>query len=175
MAEVEMRVDQVVLDPIVNAPMLILRESKGNRCMPIWVGQIEAMAILSQLKQVSMARPMTHDLMKELLVQLEAAVSKVTVTDLREGTFFAEISLRTRDGEVRIDSRPSDAIALALRSNSPIFVKEVVMARAVRYHRRPNCASLLKHPRPMLNVDNHNSSGELLERLDEEDFGKWEM
>jgi len=126
----EMKVKGVAVDPMSNMPIIILRDEEEKRSLPIWVGVFEANAIALELEKVPIQRPQTHDLIKNLLEALDARVSKVVVNDLRENTFFALIHLTVGAAEVTVDSRPSDAIALALRVGAPIFVDDDVVSRA---------------------------------------------
>ncbi len=126
----EMKVKNLVLDPLSNMPMIILRDEDDKRSLSIWVGLPEANAIALELEKIPTQRPMTHDLIKNILEAVEARVSKVVVTDLRENTFYAVIHLRLGSTDLTVDSRPSDAIALALRVEAPIFVAEAVLAKA---------------------------------------------
>jgi uncharacterized protein len=113
-----------------NQPIVLLKERSGERFLPIWIGAVEATSIAFALQGVVTARPMTHDLMRDLLSNLEVSVDRIVVTELREGTFYAEIQM-TSDGEsVVVSSRPSDAIALAVRATVPIFADEAVLADA---------------------------------------------
>jgi hypothetical protein len=113
-----------------NQPIVLLKERSGERFLPIWIGAVEATSIAFALQGVVTARPMTHDLMRDLLAGLHVAVDRIVVTELREGTFFAEIQM-TQDGEmVTVSSRPSDAIALAVRATVPIYANESVLAEA---------------------------------------------
>ncbi len=127
---VAVRVDRVTLDAHTNRFVVILRDDVNNRWLPIVVGNTEAQAIALQLESVSPPRPLTHDLIKNLLESIEAKISKVIVNDLRENTYFALIALKMNGTDSEIDARPSDAIALALRMQAPIFVSEDVMERA---------------------------------------------
>src|ERR1700704_4084074 len=127
MAEVEMTIRGLMLDPVTNTPIVILKDVGGDSVLPIWVGVPEANAIALEIEKVTTPRPMTHDLIKNVLTGLEAQVHKVVVTELREDTFYAVIWLE-RGGEViSVDSRPSDALALALRMDCPIFVDDLVL------------------------------------------------
>jgi bifunctional DNase/RNase len=126
----EMKVKNLVLDPLSNMPMIILRDEEEKRSLSIWVGMPEANAIALELEKITTARPMTHDLIKNILEAVDARVAKVAVTDLRENTFYAIIQLRLGNADLTVDSRPSDAIALALRVDAPIFVEESVLAKA---------------------------------------------
>lgn len=125
-----MTIKGLMIDPITNMPIVILKDREGNRVLPIWVGIFEANAIALQIENISTPRPMTHDLIKNLLGDLDAAVEKVVVSDLRENTFYAMIYVNRAGSIVAVDSRPSDAIALALRTKSPIFVEESVVESA---------------------------------------------
>ena len=127
---VEMKVRGLALDAVSNMPIIILRDEEDKRSLQIWVGIFEANAIALELEKVAPARPMTHDLIKNILETLEAKVLKVVVTDLKENTFFAVLHLQLGETEYTVDSRPSDAIALALRVAAPIYVDEDVVRKA---------------------------------------------
>ena len=128
--EIEMTIKGLMIDPITNMPIVILKDKAGDRVLPIWVGVFEANAIALQIENISTPRPMTHDLIKNILSEIEADVQRIVVSDLRDNTFYAMIYL-DRDGEtIAIDARPSDAIALALRTRSPIFVEDSVVESA---------------------------------------------
>jgi hypothetical protein len=128
--EIEMTIKGLMIDPITNMPIVILKDKEGERVLPIWVGVFEANAIALQIENISTPRPMTHDLLKNILTEIEAEVQRIVVSDLRDNTFYAMIYL-DRDGEtIAIDARPSDAIALALRTRSPIFVEDSVVESA---------------------------------------------
>ncbi len=127
---VEMKVRGLALDAVSNMPIIILRDEEDKRSLQIWVGIFEANAIALELEKVAPPRPMTHDLIKNILEAIDARVLKVVVTDLKENTFFAVILLRVGETEITVDSRPSDAIALALRVAAPIFVEEEVVQKA---------------------------------------------
>jgi len=118
------------VDPISNMPIVILRDKEGTRTLPIWVGMSEANAIALQIENIATPRPMTHDLLRNVIHDLKASVDKVVVCDLQDGTFYALIYLRVNGESLAIDSRPSDAIALALRTRAPIFVEEAVIDSA---------------------------------------------
>jgi uncharacterized protein len=128
--EIQMNVKGLMIDPITNMPIIILRDLDGGRVLPIWVGVFEANAIALQIENVQTPRPMTHDLLKNVLEDLEAQVERVVVCELRENTFYAAIHLRMQGQAIVVDARPSDAIALALRTRSPIFVEEEVIQSA---------------------------------------------
>ena len=160
--EVEMKIRGLMMDPVTNMPIVVLKDIGGDAVLPIWVGIYEANAIALEIEKVTTPRPMTHDLIKNVLVGLETSVQKVVVNDLRDDTFFAVIWLE-RSGEiVSIDSRPSDALALALRVDCPIFVEDEV----------------LKSSRLASAVNDRVSSEELrkwLENLGDEDLGRYKM
>src|SRR5512147_571717 len=125
--EVEMKIRGLMMDPVTNMPIVILKDVNGSSALPIWVGIYEANAIALEIEKVATPRPMTHDLIKSLLLGLETRVQKVVVNELKDDTFFALIWLE-RNGEViSVDSRPSDALALALRLDCPIFVEDTVL------------------------------------------------
>ena len=126
----EMFVAGLVLDPASNAPIVILKNSQGDVCLPIWIGLAEATAIASALKNVDLARPMTHDLMTNILDELEARVVQIRIKGLQENTFLADIDLAIGEVSKAVDARPSDAIALAVRVNAPIMVASAVLDQA---------------------------------------------
>jgi hypothetical protein len=160
--EVEMKIRGLMMDPVTNMPIVILKDVGGDSVLPIWVGIYEANAIALEIEKVTTPRPMTHDLLKNLLIGLDASVRKVVVNDLRDDTFFAIIWVE-RDGQIiSIDSRPSDALALALRVDCPIFVEDEV----------------LKTSRQANSVSDRVSQEELrkwLENLGDEDLGRYKM
>src|SRR5215813_10706667 len=127
---VEMKVRGLALDPVSNLPIIILRDEEEKRSLPIWIGIYEANAIALELEKIETPRPMTHDLIKNILETIEARVAKVVVTDLKENTFYAVLHLQVGGTEYTVDSRPSDAIALALRVGAPIYVDEDVVRKA---------------------------------------------
>ena len=126
----EMKVRGLALDPLSNMPIIILKDEEDKRSLPIWVGIFEANAIALELEKIATPRPMTHDLIKNILETVAARVVKVVVTDLKENTFFAVLHLQLGETEYTVDSRPSDAIALALRVAAPIYVDEDVVRKA---------------------------------------------
>jgi bifunctional DNase/RNase len=123
----EMVIYGVSFDLVGKQPIVLLKTADGNRYLPIWIGQPEAAAILMRLQGASTPRPMTHDLVTELLEQLDAQVVRITVTELRDNTFYASITVQQNGSEIEIDSRPSDAIALAVRAEAPIFAADRVI------------------------------------------------
>ena len=130
---VEMFVGGLVLDPNTQAPVVVLKDESGEICLPIWIGIAEATSIATAIKQVGMERPLTHDLMHEIFGQLDVSVQRVVITELRESTYYAELILSQGDRVLIIDSRPSDAIAVALRASAPIFVVQGVLDQAKNY------------------------------------------
>ncbi|HKS96442.1 MAG TPA: bifunctional nuclease family protein [Terriglobia bacterium] len=160
--EVEMKIRGLMMDPVTNMPIVILKDINGASVLPIWVGIYEANAIALEIEKVATPRPMTHDLIKNLLLGLETHVHKVVVTELRDDTFYAVIWLE-RDGQtISIDSRPSDALALALRTDCPIFVEDEV----------------LKSSKISSAASDKVSNEELrkwLENLGDEDMGRYKM
>jgi len=128
--QIEMTIKGLMVDPITNMPIIILRDKDGQRVLPIWVGVFEANAIALQMENVTTPRPMTHDLLKNVISDLKADIQKIVVSDLRENTFYALIYLVVNGEPVAIDARPSDAIALALRAQAPIFVEDRVIDNA---------------------------------------------
>ena len=120
----------VSFDLVGKQPIVLLKTADGNKFLPIWIGHAEASAILMKLQSQAPPRPMTHDLLSDMLEQLGAAISRITVTELRENTFFAQITLSVGGRELEIDSRPSDAIALAVRSGAPIYAAEEVISES---------------------------------------------
>jgi bifunctional DNase/RNase len=127
---IEMTIKGLMVDPITNLPIVILKDKDGERVLPIWVGIFEANAIALQIENVATPRPMTHDLLRNVIVDLDGRVDRIVVSDLKDNTFYAVIHLTVRGERMAIDSRPSDAIALALRTRSPILVEESVIDHA---------------------------------------------
>jgi hypothetical protein len=160
--EVEMKIRGLMMDPVTNMPIVVLRDVSGDSILPIWVGVYEANAIALEIEKVTTPRPMTHDLIKNVLLGLSAGVRKVVVSELREDTFYAVIWLE-KDGEmISIDSRPSDALALALRLDCPIYVDEGV----------------LKNSKAAASLSDKATNEELrrwLEGLNDEDLGRYKM
>ena len=127
---IRMEIKGLMLDPTSNLPIVVLRDVKSKLFLPIWIGVFEANAIALRIEGVESPRPMTHDLMRSLLEELGAEVRQVLISDLRDNTFYAQIHLEVKSGPLTIDSRPSDALALALRAEAPIFVLRDVLVRA---------------------------------------------
>ena len=159
---IEMTIKGLMVDPITNTPIVILKDKEGDRVLPIWVGVFEANAIALQIENVATPRPMTHDLLRDIIGNLEGQVDRVVVSDLKDNTFYAVIHLTVRGERVAVDARPSDAIALALRTKAPILVDELVIdtAKSVDFAAQP--------------ADNERLQ-KWLESLDPEDLGKYKM
>ncbi|MGP8049866.1 MAG: bifunctional nuclease family protein [Desulfobaccales bacterium] len=162
----EMTVSGLTIDPFTNSPIMILKDVASDKAVPIWIGLLEATAIASELENIKFSRPMTHDLLKNIMELMETQVSKVEVCDLRDNTYFALIYLSRGGSEVTIDARPSDAVAIALRTKAPIFVAEVVIQKA----RRVDLSA-----KEAITSDDAKKWTEILESLDPEDFGKYKM
>ena len=159
---IEMSIKGLMVDPITNMPIVILKDKEGDRVLPIWVGIFEANAIALQIENIATPRPMTHDLLRNIINDLEGQVDRVVVCDLKDNTFYAIIHLTVRGERVAIDARPSDAIALALRTRAPILVDETVIdnAKTVDFTaERADSERLQKW----------------LESLDPEELGKYKM
>ena len=129
-AAVEMFVGGLVLDPATQAPIVVLKDESGQITLPIWIGIAEATSIASAIKQVAMARPLTHDLFYDLLLELGITVQRVVITELKDSTYFSELVLGQGDKVLILDARPSDAIAIALRATAPIYVSQAVLDQA---------------------------------------------
>lgn len=160
--QIEMTIKGLMVDPVTNMPIVILRDEAGDRVLPIWVGIFEANAIALQIENVATPRPMTHDLLRNVIQDLDGAVQKVVVSELKENTFFAVIHLTVRGETVLIDARPSDAIALALRTKAPIYVEEDVIDNAKTLDGTPE------------RTDSDRLQ-KWLESLDSDDLGKYKM
>jgi uncharacterized protein len=162
--QIEMTIKGLMVDPVTNTPIVILRDKDGQKVLPIWVGIFEANAIALQIENIATPRPMTHDLLRNVIHDLKAEVKKIVVCDLQENTFYALIylALDGRGEVVAIDARPSDAIALALRTRAPIFVEETVIdhAKTVDFTTEKADADRLH---------------KWLESLDPDDLGKYKM
>jgi bifunctional DNase/RNase len=159
---IEMTIKGLMVDPITNMPIVILKDKEGDRVLPIWVGIFEANAIALQIENIATPRPMTHDLLRNIITDLDGQVDRVVVSDLKDNTFFAIIHLTVKGEAVVVDARPSDAIALALRTRAPILVDETVIdnAKTVDFaSERADSDRLQKW----------------LESLDPDDMGKYKM
>lgn len=160
---VEMKIKGLMIDPVSNMPIIILKNPTGESVLPIWVGIFEANAIAMQMENIISPRPMTHDLLKNVIDAFGAAIQRIVITDLKENTFFASIFLeRNEAGEVCIDSRPSDAMALALRADAPIFVEQSVLDKS-------------SSPDSGGDSDETERLRRWLETVEPEELGKYEM
>ena len=162
----EMTVSGLTIDPFTNSPIMILKDVASDKAVPIWIGLLEATAIASELENIKFSRPMTHDLLKNIMELMETQVTKVEVCDLRDNTYFAIIYLSRDGNEMTIDARPSDAIAIALRTKAPIFVADVVIKKA----RRVDLSA-----QEAITTEDAKKWTEILEGLDPDDFGKYKM
>ncbi len=159
---IEMTIKGLMVDPITNMPIVILKDKDGERVLPIWVGIFEANAIALQIENIATPRPMTHDLLRNIITDLDGRVDRVVVSDLKENTFYAIVHLTVRGERIAVDARPSDAIALALRTRAPILVEETVIENA----KTVDFASE--------RADNDRLQ-KWLESLDPEELGKYKM
>ena len=162
--EVEMKIRGLMMDPVSNMPIVLLKDVGSDAVLPIWVGVYEANAIALEIEKVSTPRPMTHDLIKNVLTGLDALVHKVVVTELKDETFYAVIWLEREGQVVSIDSRPSDALALALRVDCPIFVEDEVLK-----------SSTSKQAASPVAAVNSEELRKWLEDLGDDDLGKYKM
>lgn len=168
---IQMSVGGLTLDPVTKTPIVILKDTDNKLNLPIWIGLLEATAMATEIEGIKMARPMTHDLIKNILGEVGCAVDSVEITDLKENTYFALVYLTISGRQIAIDSRPSDAIALALRTKSPIFVaKAVLEASSILQQTEEG-----KEP-PVENVSNVSQEkwAEILEKMTPDDF-KYKM
>lgn len=164
---VEMQVTGLTIDPFTSMPIVILKDREEKYALPIWIGLIEASAIATELEKIQLSRPMTHDLLKNILDQVAVKVEKIVVSDLSDNTFYAQIFLKTDGKELMMDSRPSDAIAIALRTKAPIFVEKGVI----------NKSRKMDLSKEVLETEGSKKQkwAEILENLSPEDFGKYKM
>jgi bifunctional DNase/RNase len=158
---VPMSIKGLMLDPVSNSPIVVLKDDAEKFFLPIWVGIFEANAIALQLENVSTPRPMTHDLLRNMIAELDARVTRVVINDLRDSTFFAQIRVITGERTLELDARPSDAIALALRADAPIYVAQSVLEQAQTIS--PD------------SEDQDEKMKKWFEQLDTEDIGKYKM
>jgi len=159
---VEVRVDGLALDIASNSPVVILKPVKAEGVLPIWIGHYEAWAIAMEMSGFTSRRPLTHDLIRHLVKELEARITRVEVTELKEQTFFAQILLDTRSGRMTVDARPSDSIAIALKAKAPIFANEELL--------QPRA------PEGRLSaINDPESLRERLRRINPEDFGNYSL
>ena len=163
-----MMISSVNMDPVTNSPIIILKEIEGEQTLPIWIGLLEATAIASEMEDVKFSRPMTHDLLKSIMDKTDIKIDKIEICDLRDNTYYALSHLMNRGKALTIDSRPSDAIALALRSKAPIFVSDEVLNKSKQIE-------ATKESVPADKSEQGKRWQDILEKLNPEDFGKYKM
>ena len=164
----EMRVSGITMDPFSNMPIVILKDIQEKSSVPIWIGLLEASAIATELEDIQLPRPMTHDLLKDILNTLKVEVVRIEINDLKDNTFFATLYLQMGGKKYTIDSRPSDAIAIALRTNSSIFMSEEVIEKS-------KTIDLKGKGIAAKNDAESEKWAEILENMSPEDFGKYKM
>jgi bifunctional DNase/RNase len=162
----EVNIASMAIDPTSNTPIIILKSVKGDQAVPIWIGLLEATSIASALRDIKFDRPMTHDLFKNFIDNLEMVVSKVEVCDLKDNTFYARIYFVSKDKNFDMDARPSDAIAIALRFGAPIYVDDKIFEKS----------QMADGDYEVLNKSEDGKKwAEYLENLNPEDFGKYKV
>lgn len=161
-----MVISGLTVDPLTNSPIVILKEINGEKSLPIWIGLLEATAIASELEGIQFSRPMTHDLMKDILTLVGVNVKKIEVCDLKNNTYYALIYINHNNKEITIDARPSDALALSLRVNAPIFVEDEVIKKSKQIDLKAE---------PEDKTEQGKKWQDVLENLNPEDFGKYKM
>ena len=162
----QMKVAALVMDPQSNTPIVILKDLQTETSLPIWIGLLEATAIATELENIQFPRPMTHDLIKNCFDYLSIKVDRIEVCDLKNNTYYALIYIRNGEQVSPVDARPSDAIAIALRTKAPIFVSEEVISKSQKAE---------DTPRPLFDKENKEKWSEILQNLDPEDFSKYKM
>jgi len=161
-----MVISGLTVDPLTNSPIVILKETTGEKTLPIWIGLLEATAIASELEGIQFSRPMTHDLLKNIIDLIDVKVNKIEVCDLKNNTYYALIHMEHKGKEMTIDARPSDALALSLRVKAPIFVAEEVIQKSEKIELKAE---------PEDKSEQGKKWQEILEKLNPEDFGKYKM
>lgn len=161
-----MVVSGLTVDPITNSPIVILKEINGDKTLPIWIGLLEATAIASELEGIKFSRPMTHDLLKNIMEMVDVKVVKIEVCDLKNNTYYALVHFKHGQKEMSIDARPSDALALSLRMKAPIFVAEEVIDKSSEIDLKAETGD---------KSEKGKKWQEILENLNPEDFGKYKM
>lgn len=157
-----MVISKLAVDSLTKSPIVILQEVDGDRSLPIWIGLLEANAIASELERVKFPRPMTHDLLKNILEMIQVEVKRVEICDLRNNTYFALIHMAHNGEDISIDARPSDALALSLRFGAPIFAAEEVLKKSMQISIRSEPEDQSEQGKRWL---------EILEKMDPDDFG----
>lgn len=162
-----MSISKLTMDPITNSPIVILKEVNGDKTLPIWIGLMEATAIASKMEKIDFDRPMTHDLLQNIIELLDAKVDKIEICDLRNNVYYALIHILHKDQKIQLDARPSDALALSLRVNAPIYVSEEVIDKSKHID--------LMSAEAEVRTEEGKKWQEILENLNPEDFGKYKM
>jgi len=163
---IPMAISGITVDPLTNSPIVILKAVEGDQTLPIWIGLLEATAIASELEGIKFSRPMTHDLFRNMMEMVEIKVLKIEVCDLKNNTYYALIHFTQGEREMTIDARPSDALALSLRVNAPIFVSEKVIDKSSQIDLKAE---------PEVKSEEGKKWQDILEKLNPEDFGKYKM
>jgi uncharacterized protein len=163
---IPMAISGITVDPLTNSPIVILKAVEGDQTLPIWIGLLEATAIASELEGIKFSRPMTHDLFRNMMDMVEIKVLKIEVCDLKNNTYYALIHFSQGEREMTIDARPSDALALSLRVNAPIFVSEKVIDKSSQIDLKAE---------PEDKSEEGKKWQDILEKLNPEDFGKYKM
>jgi bifunctional DNase/RNase len=163
---IPMAISGITVDPLTNSPIVILKAVEGDQTLPIWIGLLEATAIASELEGIKFSRPMTHDLFRNMMEMVEIKVLKIEVCDLKNNTYYALIHFSQGEREMTIDARPSDALALSLRVNAPIFVSEKVIDKSSQIDLKAE---------PEDKSEEGKKWQDILEKLNPEDFGKYKM
>ena len=163
---IPMVISGLTVDPVTHSPIVILKEVDGEKTLPIWIGLLEATAIASELEGIKFSRPMTHDLLKNIMKMVDVEVVRIEVCDLKDNTYFALIHLKQGQKELSLDARPSDALALSLRVKAPIFVHDEVISKSSEIDLKAE---------PQDKSEKGKKWQEILESLNPEDFGKYKM
>ena len=163
-----MSISSLKMDPVTNSPIIILKEIEGEQTLPIWIGLLEATAIASEIEGVRFSRPMTHDLLKNIMDKTDIRINRIEICDLKDNTYYALIHMTMKDETLTIDSRPSDAIAIALRTKAPIFVSDEVLKKSKQIEATKEGVAADKS-------EQGKKWQDILEKLNPEDFGKYKM
>lgn len=161
-----MVISGLTMDPVTNSPIVILKAVDGDETLPIWIGLLEATAIASEMEGIKFSRPMTHDLLKNMMDMVDVKVARIEVSDLKDNTYYAVIHFKQGEKEMTLDARPSDALAISLRVKAPIFVAEEVIKQSSRIDLKSE---------PQDKSEKGKKWQEILESLNPEDFGKYKM
>jgi bifunctional DNase/RNase len=161
-----MVISGLTMDPVTNSPIVILKAVDGDETLPIWIGLLEATAIASEMEGIKFSRPMTHDLLKNMMDMVDVKVARIEISDLKDNTYYAVIHFKQGEKEMTLDARPSDALAISLRVKAPIFVAEEVIKQSSRIDLKSE---------PQDKSEKGKKWQEILESLNPEDFGKYKM